>query len=181
MGILALLYMRMQTQQNSDEPIRVMLLLTTASSWLMLGIKLMKLPSLKALWDEEKKHKTKAKRVKLGDSAENLQDWLKVIKSLTQYAEHLKDKTGKHIKQITSDEELRNLGINSKRDRTYFLLQIERIRAASRTGGTQAALVSVSDPDSCSKQQQSHAEQQQVNPRSRTPAQSVAVEMQTLR
>ena len=35
MGILALLYMRMQTQQNSDEPIGVMLLLTTASSWLM--------------------------------------------------------------------------------------------------------------------------------------------------
>ncbi len=35
MGILALLYMRMQTQLNSDEPIGVMLLLTTARSWLM--------------------------------------------------------------------------------------------------------------------------------------------------
>ena len=34
-----------------------------------------------------------------------------------------------------NSEELRNVGINSTKDRTYFLLQIERIRAASRSDG----------------------------------------------
>jgi uncharacterized protein YaaQ len=115
-----------------------LLFLSTGQSFFMLGVKLGKVPPLKALLDEEAKQKKKLKRATLNADVNDAAQWLKAIPDLKQYAALLVEKeiTGKRLLQINSDEPLRQLGIEVETDRKYFLLQLARVRAANRASGS---------------------------------------------
>ena len=89
-------------------------------AWL-LGAKLAKLATVKALWSEQSKQKVKmTRRAILNNSAEELVSWLKVIPALATYASLAEEKgiTGAQMLEFDSDQPLIDLGIESDIDRS---------------------------------------------------------------
>ena len=115
MGILSLIYM-MRTSKFST-----LMLISTAQSFTMLGIKISRVTALQALWSEQAKQKVKiTHRGILNDSAEDLLLWLKAIPALTAYVSVIKENgiTGAQMLKIDSDQPLTDLGIESNVDRS---------------------------------------------------------------
>ena len=115
--------------------ISFLVLLSTASSFLQLGVKLSKLPLLKVSFYQRRKEKSKVTRSKLGKGCDDLQEWLKHIPNLSQYANMFTQAgiTGEQLVAVMSDTELINLGMEQEIDRKYLLLQLARVRARTTT------------------------------------------------
>ena len=131
-GILGLVYLRVQ--MSLQKTVNLVTLLSIASSYLMLGIKLCKLPLLKGLWDEEGKQTKKLSRVTLDALTDGVVPWLKRIGQLSEYVPHLEEAglSADEILGIRSEEPLIKLGIQDEVDRMYLLLQLARVRAHAR-------------------------------------------------
>ena len=111
--------------------ISVALLQSTASSFLMLGVKLAKLPTLKSAFGDQRKEKSKMRRCTLGRGAQDLREWLESIPDLHQHSSKFEDAgvTGEQLVAVESDGELIELGMQLEIDRKYLLLQLARVRA----------------------------------------------------
>jgi len=134
----------------------VMAMLSTISSSIMLGVKLCSLPSLKALLvhasichsctfdsciltalhvlqDEESRQKHKLARGVLGESVQELKEWLSRIDQLKPYRERFEAAkvTGRAMLAITSEAELSSCGvsIDTEVDKYCLLLNLARVRA----------------------------------------------------
>ena len=98
----------------------------------VLGIKLAKVATLKAMFEEESKQKQKILRVTgLGANAEDLVHWMQPIPDLRAYINTIMESgtTGTQLLQMDSDAPLIALGMHSEVDRKCLLLQLARVRA----------------------------------------------------
>ena len=128
-GVLGLVYLK--AQMDMHQPVGLLLLLSIASSFFMLGIKLCKLPLLKGLWDEEKKQKRKQARAAPSGAAHLITPWLRDIGQLAEYVDLFERAgmvTADAIVNIDSDAPLIEIGMDDEVDRKYLLLQLARVR-----------------------------------------------------
>jgi len=115
---------------------------------LQLGIKLCKIPTLKALWDEEVKQRRKLAIGDLGSSSGDLKRWLERIPQLKPYTEQFQEAglTAEAMLAVQSDAQLAESGarIDNEVDKYCLLLNLARVRAYrcehSRTSSLDARL-----------------------------------------
>jgi hypothetical protein len=121
-----------QMSKLNCKPISTLVMLSTASSFLMLGVKLCKLPGLKMFWAEESKQKKKTSRATIDGS--DIVTWLSSMESMKQHSNIFDDAgwTGERVLQLYDEAPLIELGMLCECDRKYLLLQLARVRAAQR-------------------------------------------------
>lgn len=129
MGVLGLVYLHVQMSEKKN--VGLVLLLSIASSFLSLGIKLSKFPNLRYLFDDEKKYKRKVSRVQL-NGADVATTWLQRIEPLKKYATLFEaaglGNSADKLIAMSEDAPLIAIGMDSEVDRKYLLLQVARVR-----------------------------------------------------
>ena len=131
-GFLGLRYILKKAEHHNDHQISYMLMLSVASSFLMLGIKLSQLALLATWWKYESKQRKKMGRMALGSTTQDFIEWLKSIAELKACVGILEQKgaTGAQMCLIESDGPLIDLGMDSEVERKCLLLQLARVRKA---------------------------------------------------
>ena len=104
-------------------------------------VKLCKLPTLKALWRTEKRHRTKLSRHLSADrqnrSDEEALDWLRSFPDLAHLRQRFEDAapTAAALLQMDSDSSLTAMGVESAIDRAQLMLATRRARLSAAMRG----------------------------------------------
>ena len=85
----------------------------------MVGVKLSKLPQLKALMDYESKQGKKCSRAMLKVLMVDTKKWIEQFLELKEYSSKFEGLTGERMLQLKDNELLSQFGIDSKVDRQY--------------------------------------------------------------
>jgi hypothetical protein len=104
-------------------------MLSVASSFLMLGVKVSKLPDLKRLMEYESKQKKKIARTSLESmQAIGVQKWFQQFPQLKEYSSRFAELTPDQMLKLKDGDLLETFNIENNVDRQYLLLQLARVQ-----------------------------------------------------
>jgi hypothetical protein len=124
-GILGLLYL---LKGGTVAESHLLQMLSVASSFLMLGVKVSRLPQLVDFMEYEAKQKQKCWRITLKALTEDMRRWFEAFPQLKRYHQYFEGIAADRMLQLTNEELVRKFEMESDVDRQYLLLQLARVR-----------------------------------------------------